>query len=145
MLRSLILNICSAKYIIMMIFCDKFFPLHFYKYQYWLQHSATKKNTSTTCNTRDTFMMIQITIYVQSSEPAFNALQFPNSFICHQLHVFTNHCINPTVLLQTAFLLRPSTPPSFPKKPILKRLPAWVQTHPPLQLGQPWAQTHHLF
>ena len=39
------LNISSAKYIIMMIFCDKFFPLHFCKYQYWLWHSATKKKT----------------------------------------------------------------------------------------------------
>ena len=75
-----------------------------------------QKNTSTACNTRDTFMMIHITLYVQFSEPTFNALQFPNSFICHQLYVFTNHCISPTLLLQTTFILRPSTPPSFLKK-----------------------------
>ena len=61
-------------------------------------------------------MMIQITLHVQSSEPAFNALQFPISFMCHQLHLFTNHCISPTLLLQTAFLLPPSISPVFPKK-----------------------------
>ena len=31
----------------MTIFCNTFFSLHFYKYQYWLWHSTTKKNTST--------------------------------------------------------------------------------------------------
>ena len=45
MLRPLILNISSAKYIITMIFSDKFFPLHFYIYQYYLWHSLTKKKT----------------------------------------------------------------------------------------------------
>ena len=36
-------NLKRFFYIIMIIFCNTFFSLHFYKYQYWLWHSATTK------------------------------------------------------------------------------------------------------
>ena len=77
--------------------------------------------------------MIQMILHLQSCHTPLNAPQFSNLFVFCPLHIFTNHCVTSTFILQRPLLQQIFNLHSLNKK-ILKQLRECLQSY---RLTQP--------